>query len=80
MTDQNITLAFPRELLQRAKLIAVKRNTSVSALVREYLEKIVSEEEGYLQAQEFCLREMKQGYDIGARPGSYAREELHERK
>jgi hypothetical protein len=47
--------------------------------MKDYLEKLVAEEEGYQQAQEFCLREMKKGYEIGATPGSYSREDLHER-
>lgn len=80
MDYQNITLSIRKDILRQAKLIAVKRNTSLSGLMKEYLEQLVSEEEGYQQAQEFCLREMKKGYDIEAKPGSYSREELHERE
>jgi hypothetical protein len=79
MDYQNVTLSIRKDLLHRAKILAVKRNTSLSGLMKDYLEKLVAEEEGYQQAQEFCLREMKKGYEIGATPGSYSREDLHER-
>lgn len=80
MELQNVTLSIPKDVLHRARIIAVKRNTSLSGLMKEYLEKLIADEEGYQQAQEFCLQEMKKGYDIGAKPGSYTREDLHERR
>jgi len=79
MDYQNVTLSIRKDILHRAKILAVKRNTSLSGLMREYLERLVTEEEGYQQAQEFCLREMKNGYEIGAKPGTYSREDLHDR-
>ena len=79
MDYQNITLSIRKDILHKAKIIAVKRNTSLSGLMKAYLEQLVSEEEGYQQAQEFCLREMKKGYEINAKPSTYTREDLHER-
>lgn len=79
MDYQNVTLSISKDLLHQAKIIAVKRNTSLSGLMKDFLEGLVAEEEGYQKAQEFCLREMKKGYDIGAKPGTYSREELHDR-
>lgn len=78
-TTQNVTLSLRKEILQRAKIIAVKRNTSLSALLNETLEKLASEEEGYQQAQDFCLREMQKGYYMGAKPDSTSRDALHAR-
>jgi hypothetical protein len=80
METQNVTLSIRKDILHRAKIIAAERRTSLSGLMREYLEKLVDEEKGYEQAKEFCIREMNKGYEIGAKPGSYTREELHERK
>lgn len=34
---QNITFSLPKEVIQKAKLAAVKRGTSVNSLVEEYL-------------------------------------------
>ena len=75
--EQNVTLAMRKDLLYRARILAAKRNTSLSALIRDHFEKLVAEEEGYQQAQEFCIREMERGYYIGARPGAVNREDLH---
>lgn len=79
MNLQNVTLSISKDILHRAKIIAVKRNISLSGLMKEYLEKLLAGEEGYQQVQEFCLQEMKKGYDIGVKPSSYTRGDLHER-
>lgn len=79
METQNVTISVRKDLLKKVKLIAVEQNTSLSGLVRDYLEKLVEEESGYQQAKEFCIREMNKEYKIGAKPGSYTRDELHER-
>ena len=80
MESQNVTISIEKKVLRKAKIIAIERNTSLSGLIREYLEKLVAEENGYQQAKEFCIREMNKEYKIGAKPGTYTREELHERK
>ncbi len=80
METQNVTISIEKKVLRKAKIIAIEKNTSLSGLIREYLEKLVAEENGYQQAKEFCVREMNKEYKIGARPGTYTREELHERK
>ena len=80
MEYQNVTLSIRKDLLHRVKIFAVKRSTSLSGLMRDTLEKLIEDEEGYQRAQEFCIREMNKGYEIGAKPSSYTREELHERR
>jgi predicted transcriptional regulator len=74
----NITLKVDRELLRRARVLAAEKDTSVSALVSEQLEKVVREREGYEQAKQHALAVMKRGFNLGyKRPSS--RDELHER-
>ena len=41
METQNITLALPKDVLLKVKLLAVKRNTSVSGLLTQTLERLV---------------------------------------
>lgn len=41
METQNVTLSLPKEVLLKVKLIAVKRQTSVSRLLTQILENIV---------------------------------------
>jgi len=74
----NITLKLDRELLRRAKVIAAERDTSVSALVAEQLEKAVRERDGYEQAKRRALVTLKKGFDLGYKPPA-SRDELHDR-
>ncbi len=39
MANRNITLSMPEELIRRAKIESAKRDLSISALMREALEK-----------------------------------------
>lgn len=78
METQNITLALPKTTLQKIKLLAVKRRSSVSKLLTDALEKIVDEESGYEEARKRQLKWMETGFDLGfQKPAS--RDETHER-
>ena len=80
MKTQNVTLALPKELLQKVKLLAVKRRTSLSALLSQSLEDIVAREEGYAEARQRNLAWLDSGFDLGAENlAGLKREELHER-
>ena len=46
--SQNITLSLPRELLKRVKRVAADRDTSVSALMTEALDRLADEDRRYL--------------------------------
>lgn len=80
MDHRNITLSLPQETLQKVKIIAVKRNTSVSALLREMLEDLVTSETGYRRAQQDFMALAEAGLDLGtAGQIPWSRDELHER-
>ena len=80
MERQNITLSLPKDLLQKVKIIAVKKNTSLSGLLSDYLARIANEEEAYQIAQTRHCRLLKKGYDLGLEGEiPWKREELHER-
>jgi len=76
---QNITLSIEKELLKRAKLVAAKKETSVTKLLTEQLAKIVSEDEEYDLAKKRALAILRKGFHLGGRITS-RREELHERR
>ena len=80
MESQNITLALPRSLLRKAKVIAAKRETSLSALVAASLADLVRGEDEYEGAMERTLARARSGYDLGSagRPAT-RRDDLHER-
>lgn len=77
---QNITLALPKDLLQKAKRIAVNRRKSISGLLTEMIEDLVSSAEEYAQARDRQLALLERGLDLGTRgQASWTRDELHER-
>jgi hypothetical protein len=74
----NITLKLDRDLLRRAKILAAEKDTSVSALVTEQLERAVRDRDGYEQARKRALVILKKGFDLGY-TAPKSRDELHER-
>ncbi|MEW6456589.1 MAG: DUF6364 family protein [Acidobacteriota bacterium] len=80
MDRQNVTLSLPKSLLKKAKLIAVKKEKSLSELMREALEEKVREDTGYKKARERQLRLLKVGLDLGTEGRiTISREKLHAR-
>lgn len=80
MANRNITVSLPEEVLEEAKVIAVRRRTSVSALLRGMLDDLVAEETGYRQAEASFLEGMREGFDLGTNGEiRWSRDELHER-
>ena len=80
METQNITLALPKDLLLKVKLLAVRRQTSVSGLLAGELEKLVRQEEAYNSARDRNLLLLKEGMDLGTYGEiTIERDELHER-
>lgn len=80
MERQNITLSLPKDLLQKAKILAVKQNKSLSGLLSEYIARITNEEEAYQIAQTRHRLLLKKGFDFGLKGKiPWKRENLHER-
>ena len=80
MDTQNITLSLPKEVLLKVELIAMERQTSVSALLTQMLEMLIQQEEAYAHAQRRNLHRLERGIDLGTDGQiSTSREELHER-
>ena len=81
MERQNVTLSLPKDLLKKAKTLAVMKDKSLSDLLRETLEEKVTQETGYQKAKERQIALMKKGFDLGTKGKiSISREELHERR
>ncbi len=80
MEKQNVTLAVPKETLRKARLLAVERNTSLSALLVEAIEEVVAKADTYELAKEQHLAMLEQGFNLGSNGQiTWSREELHER-
>jgi len=75
---RNVTVALDDETYRRARVAAAERGTSLSALVRGYLEQLGTGESELdrLKREERALRERITNFRAGNR---YSRDELHER-
>ena len=80
METQNVTLSIPKDILRKAKMIAIQRKTSLSGLLTQTLEDIVSHEESYQMARKRHLATLQKGFNFGTNGTvSWSREDLHER-
>jgi len=75
---QNITVRLDRRTLRMAKVLAARRNTSISRLLAEQIETLVGEDESYEQARRRALALLDSGFHLGGRIES-SRDEWHER-
>lgn len=76
---QNITLSLDRAIIKKAKVLAAKKDISVTKLLSEQLARIVSEDNQYESSKRRALAYLKKGFHLGGRILA-TREELHERK
>jgi hypothetical protein len=80
METQNVTLAIPKSTLRKAKLLAVQRQTSLSGLMTQLLNDLVSREDQYAAARERNLALLEQGLDLGTHGNiTWRREDLYDR-
>ena len=75
---QNITISVKRDLLRRARALAVERRTSVSRLLAEELERQVGDARAYAASRRKALALLKQGLHLGGH-GIANRDALHDR-
>jgi predicted transcriptional regulator len=76
--QRNITLKLDDDLIRKARVLAARRNRSVSALLREELSRLVAEDETYEIAKRSALKRLEQGSHLGGGPLPN-RDELHDR-
>jgi len=80
VNTQNITLAIPKDVLHKARRLAVERHSSLSALVTQIITSLVDEDDRYRTACERQLAILDQGLSLNTQgAATWTREELHER-
>ena len=75
----NITLSVDKDVIKKVRKVAIDRNTTLTAMVREYLEEVAARDQA---ARERALFELERSLERLSRPmGSrtWSRDELHER-
>ena len=75
---QNVTISLDRETIQKAKIVAARRSTSISGLLARQIEILIGEEEAYERAERQARALLDQGFHLGG-VIRVSRDELHER-
>ena len=77
----NITLSLPEELVKRVRKIAVDRDTTLTGLVREYLNELARQEAaaGRRRREREALERSFEQFQFRVGKKSWKREDLHER-
>jgi hypothetical protein len=75
---QNLTISLDRQTIQKAKVVAARRSTSISGLLARQIELLVGEEEAYERAERQATALLDQGFHLGGVIRA-SRDELHER-
>lgn len=76
---QNITLSVDEKIIKKVRRIALERETTLTALVREYLIGLTS---SYDSEKDTAIDKLERSFDIYSREigeQTWNREELHER-
>ena len=80
MEKQNVTLSLPVDLLQKVRVMAAKRNVSMSSLMTGAITKKIFDEDDYDARGKRLIERMKNATDRGTGANfRWTREELHQR-
>ena len=74
---QNLTLQLDQATIRKAKVLAAKRGTSISAFVAAQITESVEMDDAYESARRAALELLDRGFHFGG--GRLDRDELHER-
>ena len=75
---RNITVQLDEETVQKARVVAAKRGSSISRLLTEQIEVLARQDDDYDRAMRDALVELERGYDLGGGPYP-ARDDLYDR-
>jgi HSP90 family molecular chaperone len=75
---QNITLRLSRQTLQKARILAARRSTSVTGLLASQLELLADTDDEYERAMRRAMARMEDGFHLGG-VHKLDRDSLHER-
>ena len=76
---RNLTVRLDETTIRKAKIVAAKRDTSVSRLVADKIDRLVGEDEAYEQARVEALADLESGFDLGSKGRLPTREDAYDR-
>jgi hypothetical protein len=74
---QNLTIRLSAQTVRKARIVAARRGTSISALVAEKIDEVAGEDAAYEAAKRQALRVLARGFRLGGRP--LGRDAVHRR-
>lgn len=75
---QNVTISLSADTVQKAKVLAAQRSTSISGLLAEQIETLIGTEEAFARSQHAALALLEKGFHLGGIIRA-SRDEWHER-
>jgi hypothetical protein len=75
---QNVTISLSRQVVKKARILAARRETSISGLLAQQIEILVEDEDAYVHAERQAAAILEKGFHFGGVVKA-SREELHER-
>jgi len=78
LSKHNVTISLTQQTLQKVRILAARRATSISGLLADQVEILVGEEEAYERAQRQAMTLLDRGFHMGG-VIPVSRDELHER-
>lgn len=75
---QNVTISISPDTVRKARVLAAKRSTSISALLAEQIEALIGQEEQWERSERLALALLEHGFHLGGQAPA-SRDELHER-
>jgi hypothetical protein len=75
---QNITVRLSKQTIQKARVVAARKATSISGLVADQIEQLAAEEDAYDRAMHHAIALMEKGFHLGGEH-KIDRASLHER-
>jgi hypothetical protein len=76
---KNVTLAIDEDILDKVRIVAAEKKTTVNALVREFLADLANRDERLAEARKQLLQLMDTSKGRMAPDWKFDREETHER-
>jgi hypothetical protein len=62
---QNVTLSIEKEIIKKGKVVAARRDTSISKMLADLLKGMVENDERYEAAKRSALQLLKKGIHLG---------------
>ena len=77
-SKQNVTISLSKQVLKKARILAARRETSISGLLAQEITTLVDNEDAYERAERQALSLLDQGFHLGGVIQA-SREDWHDR-